>query len=98
MRINITTSPYLRAALAAILSGAAAQAVFAQETPVEGELDEIVVTGSRIRGAAPVGSSVVGLERTDIEAAAGVTVDRIIREQPMVFDLGVSETSRNQSG
>jgi iron complex outermembrane receptor protein len=73
----------------------------AQEAPAAdtaNALAEVVVTGSRIRGAAPVGSSVVGLERADIESAAGVTVDRVIKEQPMVFDLGVSETSRNQSG
>jgi iron complex outermembrane receptor protein len=74
---------------------------FAQQSPsaeAASSLDEVVVTGSRIRGAAPVGSSVIGLERADIENASGVTVDRIIKEVPQVYDLGVSESSRGQSG
>ncbi len=61
-------------------------------------LEEVVVTGSRIRGTAPVGSSVIGLGREDIDAASGVTVDRIIKEVPQVYNLGVSESSRGQSG
>ena len=91
----------LKQSLAAILSLAAVPqyTAWAQEPAAESaELDEIVVTGSRIRGAAPVGSSVIGLDRTEIEAAAGVTIDRIIKEVPQVFDLGVSESSRGQSG
>jgi iron complex outermembrane receptor protein len=59
---------------------------------------EVVVTGSRLRGAAPVGSSVIALGRDDLAASGAVTVDRIIKEIPQVFDLGVSENSRGQSG
>ena len=58
----------------------------------------IVVTGSRLRGVAPVGSSVLSLGRDDIANASAVTVDRIIKEIPQNFDLGVSENSRGQSG
>ncbi len=60
--------------------------------------DEIVVTGSRIGGVAPVGSSVIALGRDAIEASTAVTIDRIIKEIPQNFDLGVSENSRGQSG
>jgi len=59
---------------------------------------DIVVTGSRVRGEAPVGSSVIALGRDQITASGSVTVDRIIKEIPQVFDLGVSENSRGQSG
>ena len=52
---------------------------------------EIVVTGSRVRGAAPVGSTVISLGRDSIEASAAVTTDRLIKEIPQNFDLGVSE-------
>ena len=62
------------------------------------ETGEIVVTGSRLRGVAPVGSTVIALGREEIEASTAVTVDRIIKEIPQNFDLGVSENSRGQSG
>jgi len=65
---------------------------------MQAEVDQIVVTGSRVRGAAPVGSSVIALGREDINASGAVTVDRIIREIPQVFDLGISENSRGQAG
>ena len=63
-----------------------------------GEGSEIVVTGSRLRGAAPVGSSVISLGRGDVVASGAVTTDRLIKQIPQVFDLGVSENSRGQSG
>ena len=59
---------------------------------------EIIVTGSRVRGEAPVGSTVTTLGRKEIEASSAVTVDRMVKEIPQVFDLGVSENSRGQSG
>jgi iron complex outermembrane receptor protein len=61
-------------------------------------LEEVIVTGSRIRNADPVGSEVISLTREDITASGAVTVDRIIKEVPQIFDLGVSENSRAQSG
>ena len=59
---------------------------------------EIVVTGSRVRGVAPVGSTVISLGREDVIASGAVTTDRLIKQIPQVFDLGVSENSRGQSG
>ncbi|MEO6151593.1 MAG: TonB-dependent receptor [Croceibacterium sp.] len=68
-------------------------------TPVTDTPPEtIVVTGSRLRGVAPVGSSVIALGRAEIESSGAVTIDRIIKEIPQNFDLGVSENSRGQSG
>ena len=61
-------------------------------------LSEITVTGSRLRGEAPVGSTVTTLGRSELNSAAAVTVDRIIQQLPQVFDLGVSENSRGQPG
>lgn len=76
-----------------------ANAAQAQSEPDDGVDDtEIVVTGSRVRGAAPVGASVIALGRAEIEASSAVTVDRMIKEIPQNFDLGVSENSRGQSG
>ncbi len=62
------------------------------------DIGEVVVTGSRVRGAAPVGSAVTTLGSADIAASGQVTLDRAIKELPQNFDLGVSENSRGQSG
>ena len=66
--------------------------------PITEPSADVVVTGSRIRAVAPVGSSVVALGREDIAASGQVTIDRAIRELPQVFNLGVSEGSRGQTG
>lgn len=62
------------------------------------ELAEVVVTGSRVRGSAPVGSAVITLDREMLESAGQSTIDRILKDIPQNFDLGVSENSRAQSG
>jgi len=90
--------------LALVIALAQPVAAWAQETPAapaaaaEEPQSEIVVTGSRVRGEAPVGSTVISLGRAEIESSSAVTVDRMIKEIPQNFDLGVSENSRGQSG
>ena len=77
------------------------QLASAQETTTPaagGVLSEVVVTGSRIGGAAPVGSTVVTVDRDSIDTAAVVNTTQLIQEVPQVFNLGVSENSRGQSG
>ncbi|MFL6728157.1 MAG: TonB-dependent receptor domain-containing protein [Sphingomicrobium sp.] len=59
---------------------------------------EIVVTGSRIRGVAPVGSSVQVLSTADIHKSGAITTTDLIQQIPQVFNLGVSESSRGQGG
>jgi iron complex outermembrane receptor protein len=62
-------------------------------------LEEIVVTGSRMRGVeAPVGSSVITLDREYIDKSDAVAVDQLIKEIPQAYSLGVSESSRGQPG
>ena len=81
----------------------AAQCVSAQETATPAAsagavLSEIVVTGSRIGGVAPIGSTVVTVDRASIDTAAVVNTTQLIQEVPQVFNLGISENSRGQSG
>lgn len=85
-------------ALGLPLTAQAQQAQADGEAEDAAEDDAIVVTGSRVRGQAPVGATITTLGRGDIEKSSAVTVDRMIRELPQVFDLGVSENSRGQSG
>src|SRR5690606_37704845 len=106
MKANINNG--LRVLLLASVSTFAAtapQSVMAQSVVDEQQIGEqgaqsgeIVVTGSRLRGVAPVGSSVIALGADDVAASGAVTTDRLIRQIPQVFDLGVSENSRGQSG
>lgn len=60
--------------------------------------DAIVVTGSRLRGTAPVGSPLISFGADDIASSGAVTIDRALKEIPQVFDLGTSENSRAQAG
>ncbi len=80
----------------ASLLGAGGAALAADQE--SGYLEELVVTGSRVRGEAPVGSTVTTIGREDIATSSQVTVDRLIQQVPQVFDLGVSENSRAQPG
>lgn len=59
---------------------------------------EIVVTGTSIRGEAPVGSSLIQVGRGEIEASTATTATQIIREVPQIFNFGVTDSARNQSG
>ena len=60
--------------------------------------EEITVTGTRVRGAEPVGTAVLVMDRNQMADAGQVTIDRMIKDLPQNFDLGVSENSRNTSG
>ncbi|MBO9711702.1 TonB-dependent receptor [Sphingomonas sp.] len=90
----------------AIFALAWAAAAHAQEAPAPAEETSaeqreeagIIVTGSRLRGVAPVGSTVTALGRDEIVDSGAVTTDRVVKQIPQVFDLGVSENSRGQSG
>ena len=59
--------------------------------------EEIVITGSRMRGVEPVGSTVTTLGRDEIENSGQVTLDRILQDLPQVIDVGFSENSRAQT-
>ncbi|MES2257653.1 MAG: TonB-dependent receptor [Pseudomonadota bacterium] len=85
-------------ALGAYASGAHAQSPEAAAPAAKEALDQVIVTGSRIRGVAPVGSTIVSVTRADIESSGAVSTAQLLQETPQVFNLGVSENSRGQSG
>lgn len=55
--------------------------------------DSIVVTGTRIRGAAPVGSPVVTIDRTAIDTSGRATVTEMVEAIPQNFAGGASESN-----
>jgi iron complex outermembrane receptor protein len=63
-----------------------------------GELEEVLVTGTNIRNAAPTGSSLITVDRSQIEESAGVTTAAILMETPQVMNFGITESSRSGNG
>ncbi len=61
-------------------------------------VSEVVVTGSRIRGIAPVGSSLISVGRDEIQATGALTVTDALQQVPQIFNFGVTESSRGTSG
>jgi iron complex outermembrane receptor protein len=59
---------------------------------------DIVVTGTSIRGVAPVGSSLIAVGRSDIEQSPASTTARLLLETPQITNTGVTDSSRNGNG
>ncbi len=59
--------------------------------------DEIVVTGTNIRGAAPVGSDVITINRRDIDHSGYATVPQLIQSLPQNSGLGANEGNFSRS-
>jgi len=70
-------------------TGASAQAAKAAgaAAPATSELTEVVVTGSSIRGAPPVGSNLVSVGQADIQKTGAQTVQQVLRSVPSVVGL-----------
>jgi iron complex outermembrane receptor protein len=81
------------AILGACLALSGAASVQAAQTPAtDDELDEVVVTGSSIRGVKAVGQPVVEVTREEIEAAGVSNLSQIARTLPVVLNLGPDES------
>lgn len=97
------TSPFavsaVAAAAAALCLATPARAQTAPAAEGDAQADTtITITGSRIRGIAPIGSTVVGVSRDSIESSGVVSVSQALQQVPQVYNLGVSENSRGQAG
>ncbi|MFV0643947.1 MAG: TonB-dependent receptor plug domain-containing protein [Sphingomonadaceae bacterium] len=64
----------------------------------QADSSQIVVTGTSIRGVAPVGSSLISVGTEQLQNTASVTTADVLKEMPQVFNYGVSEGSRSGSG
>lgn len=62
------------------------------------DLETIVTTGSRIRGIAPVGSTMVAVGREDIDVSPAISTVDLLREVPQVINLGNDATHRGAQG
>jgi len=79
----------------ATASTAAFTQVFAQSTdPAAESVEEVTVTGSRIRGAGgPVGSDVIAIGAEQIERQPAATITEYLRKVPQIQGFGVDASS-----
>ncbi len=92
------------------VSGAAAQvpnttvpapAGAAENTKVpqkQQNVEEVTVTGTRIRGVPPTGSTLIGVSQKDIQNVGAVTVTDALQDVPQIANLGVTDSSRVSPG
>jgi iron complex outermembrane recepter protein len=92
----------LAAAGAGLLCAGAALAQNAPTAAASGQgeaLEEIVVTGTLIRGTgAPVGSTLIAVDQADLQATGANDVQGMLLNVPQVSALGVSEAQRSGTG
>ena len=67
----------------------------AAETSPTGAAADIVVTGSRIRGIAPVGSNVIAIDAEKIAQEPVISTNDLLRRVPQVVSLGANRAGGN---
>lgn len=60
--------------------------------------DPIVVTGSRIRGVAPVGSNLIDVGAEQIEKSGATTVSDVLRQVPQITSLSINAEGATGAG
>jgi iron complex outermembrane receptor protein len=78
------------AASLALLSPQAFAQTAEQGAAASEDLEEIVVTGTSIRGAAPVGTGLITVGREEIESTGATTVQQILEMVPAVTGMGTA--------
>jgi iron complex outermembrane receptor protein len=78
------TSAAAAAAAAAVTAVPAPAATTAAAQPAPNELEEVVVTGTSIRGVAPVGSNLITLGRDQIDQTGAQTIQQVLRDIPAI--------------
>ena len=84
MLANFRVKKAVIAMSGAILSAAGATNVLAQEGSTSPQLEEVIVTGTLIRGVDPVGAKVIGLDAEAIIDSGASTTNEILATIPQV--------------
>jgi iron complex outermembrane receptor protein len=66
-----------------------------ENAPLAASIDEVVVTGTSIRGVTPAGSPLTVFTRSDINKSAAGSVREFMRKVPQNFSLTDQETTQN---
>ena len=90
--LSQTRSSHLTATIQLILATATLAATMpaVSQDATDESLTEVIVTGSRIRGVAPVGSAVIAIGQEDIQTSGALTTADILREVPQITSLGIN--------
>src|SRR6185312_9886050 len=97
---------------ALLIAVSASPGLFAQQPGNEGQsppsaagengqppaVQEVVVTGTLLKNTAPVGSSVITLDQSALNATGAITIFDQLQSVPQINNLGVTEASRNGTG
>ena len=83
----------LTAEFAAVIAGLYSPLVAAQSEDAAAKNEQVVITGSRIRGAAAVGSNVISMDADAIAQTAPLTVGDLLKSIPQISFLGFDESS-----
>jgi iron complex outermembrane receptor protein len=90
-RLKLGASVVALGAAATLASTAAhAQGAPATGTSSPNELEEVVVTGTSIRGVAPVGSNLIAVGAEDLRATGGQTVTMALQTVPALSGMGAT--------
>jgi iron complex outermembrane receptor protein len=94
---NLIWKLNLGGATAALLAAAAIlpSAADAQTQGEGGGVEQVVVTGTNLRGVAPVGSHVASITQADIEAIAPVSVSQVLSTLPQLSNAGTAAQGEN---
>lgn len=76
------------ASLAPAMAQVAAQAPVPASAQGANAVEEVTVTGTSIRGVAPVGSNVVTVGQQDIQKQGGATLDEVLKQVPALSNMG----------
>ena len=92
--MKIPAKKYSRARLAAHLMGSASFAIFglassahAQDAASRESVESITVTGTMIKGIAPIGSNVITVDTQTIKETGAVTSDQVLANVPQITNL-----------
>lgn len=93
--MSFTKAVFCASSTLALLSDGAVQA---QEVPAAEraiQVDEVIVTGTSIRGIAPVGAQVVRLDADEIKKTGTANAVELMRTLPQVVNIGADEARVN---
>ena len=84
----------LTSLLVTTVAATASSALHAQTpAPESGSVEEVLVTGSRIRGAGPVGSDVIAIGAAEIDRQPAATITEYLRKVPQIQGFGIDASS-----
>src|SRR5689334_7878417 len=95
---NRTTLKVGASSLSIVAAMMWAPAALAQSSDSPAQLDEVVVTGTSIRGEAPVGSNLISVDRAEIAKQSAPNVTQVLTTIPSLSNMGVAGRGGNGNG